>query len=65
MYIPKLRKINQVVEIMKAQDKNSAITYYIIEQLIKNKKIGAIRFGPTWIVNLDEVYSYFTKEEQK
>ena len=59
MYIPKLRKIQQVVDIMKANDKNSCVSYGLIDRLIKTNKIGAVRFGLDWIVNLDEVYAFF------
>lgn len=65
MYIPKLRKLNQVLEIMKREDENTVITYNLLEHLIKTKQIGAVKFGTTWIVNLDEVYSYFTKEKKE
>lgn len=65
MYIPRLRKIPQVIEIMRRNDKNSVITYNLIDKLIKTKQISAVRFGLDWIVNLDEVYAYFTKKEQE
>ena len=65
MYIPRLRKIPQVIEIMRKNDKNSVVTYNLIDRLIKTNQISAVRFGNDRIVNLDEVYAYFTKKEQE
>ncbi len=65
MYIPRLRKISQVIEIMRKNDKNTVVTYNLIDKLIKTKQIGAVRFGLDWIVNLDEVYAFFTKKENE
>lgn len=50
---------------MKREDENTVITYNLLEHLIKTKQIGAVKFGTTWIVNLDEIYSYFTKEKKE
>lgn len=65
MYIPRLRKISQVIELMRKNDKNTVVTYNLIDKLIKTKQIGAVRFGLDWIINLDEVYAYFTKKEKE
>ncbi len=64
MYIPKLRKIPQVVKEIKSRDKNSAVTDYLIYELIRKGEISQIKYGNAWLINLDELYNFFTKKEQ-
>lgn len=63
MYIPRLRRIPDVVKEMRESDPESVITYALIIGLIKQKKITAMKYGNAWLVNLDELY--FTFEETK
>lgn len=63
MYIPKLRRINDVVKQIKAVDAKAEISWYLIQQLIKNGKLTAKKFGDAWLINLDELYSFFTAKE--
>ena len=59
MYIPRLRRIPDVVKEMRESDPESVITYALIIGLIKQKKITAMKYGNAWLVNLDELYFYF------
>ena len=65
MYLPRLRRINDVVKEIKAVDKDSAITYYALHELIKNKKLTNIKYGNAWVINLDELYTYFNSIPKK
>ena len=56
MYIPRLRRISDVIKEMKATDKESIITYYTIIKLIDSGKITALKYGNAWLINLDELY---------
>lgn len=59
MYLPRLRRLTDIVKEMKAADKDTAITYYVLQELIKNKKITKMKYGNAWVVNLDELNRYF------
>ena len=56
MYIPRLRRINDVIREMKKADPESIITYCAIMKLIECKKISAMKYGNAWLINLDELY---------
>lgn len=56
MYIPRLRRISDVINEMKKADPESIITYYTIIKLIKVGKLTALKYGNAWLINLDELY---------
>ena len=64
MYIPRLRRIPDVVKEMRASDPESVITYALIKELIKQKKLTAIKYGTAYLVNLDELYFYLKKKKK-
>ena len=61
MYIPRLRRINDVVAEIKEQDPESNITYRVIKELIAAKEITSMKYGNAWLINLDELYAYFSE----
>ena len=56
MYIPRLRRISDVINEMKKADPDSIITYYSIIKLIEVGKLTASKYGNAWLINLDELY---------
>ena len=56
MYIPRLRRISDVIKYVKEKDPESIITYYTIIKLIKVGKLTALKYGNAWLINLDELY---------
>ncbi len=64
MYIPKLRRINDAIKQIKADDEQAEISWYLIQQLIITGKITAKKFGNSWLINLDELYSFFQAKER-
>ena len=56
MYIPRLRRISDVINEMKKADPESIITYYSIIKLIEVGKLTALKYGNAWLINLDELY---------
>ena len=56
MYIPRLRRINDVIKEMKKADPESIITHCAIMKLIECEKITAMKYGNAWLINLDELY---------
>ncbi len=59
MYIPRLRRISDVVAEIRATDQNNEITWRMIKRLIDDKKITVMKFGNSWLINLDELYAFF------
>ena len=59
MYIPKLRRISDVIKEMKAQDHNSPISWYFLRELCRKGKITTLKFGNSWLINVDELYAFF------
>ena len=60
MYIPRLRRISDVLNEIRAEDPETNITYSAIKELLTTHKITSMKYGNAWLVNLDELYSYFT-----
>ena len=56
MYIPRLRRISDIINEMKKADPESIITYYTIIKLIELGKLTALKYGNAWLINLDELY---------
>lgn len=65
MFIPKLRKIEQVVEEIKKVDPNTELNKRMILQLISEGILTAHKYGNTWLINVDELYSLFYREVKK
>jgi len=63
MYIPKLRRINDVIKEIRAADEQAEISWYLIQHLIKTGKLTAMKFGNSWLINLDELYCFFRAKE--
>ena len=65
MYIPKLRRINDVIKQIRADDEQAEISWYLIQHLIKTGKLTAMKLGNSWLINLDELYDFFRAKENK
>lgn len=61
MYIPRLRRINDVLAEMKKRDPKTALKWRTVQYMIKQGAIASIKFGDAWLINIDELYNYFTK----
>ena len=59
MYIPKLRRISDVIKEMKVQDPASPISWYFLRELCRICKINTLKFGNSWLINVDELYAFF------
>lgn len=65
MYIPRLRKINDIIAEIKAQDPQTVINWKLVKRLIKEGKLTAMKFGNAWLINLDEFYGFFKKGDNE
>ena len=64
MYIPKLRKKDTIAKEIKKIDPNTAITVYLVNDLIKKGLISKIDYGNAYLINLDELAEFFSKEQK-
>lgn len=62
MYLPRLRKISDVLTQMHAADPDTVITRHFIESLIHSGQLTALKYGDAWLVNLDELYLLLSAE---
>lgn len=60
MYIPRLRRISDVIKEIKEQDKDTMLNPTLIKEWVKQGKIACMKYGNAWLVNLDELYLSFT-----
>ena len=58
---PKWRTIRGVIETLKAEDTNTAITEALIRDLIRKEKIGVYKNGVKAMVDLEEIKRYLSK----
>lgn len=58
MSLPRMRGINEAIEEIKAEDKNSAITAHFLRNLIKSNTIPHVRAGAKYLVNMDILEQY-------
>ncbi len=65
MYIPRFRKITEVLKEIKQFDKDTEITWDIIKYLIKNGFLTPLKLSNAWLINTDELYSLFWNNKEK
>ena len=65
MYLPRLRRIHDALKEIKNFDNNTCLTYNMIKQLMIQGKLTMFKYGNAYVVNLDELYQYFTKSNAK
>ena len=63
MYLPRLRRISDVLKEMKAQDEQTVISRHFIESLVHRNEITALKYGDAWLINLDELYLYLSAQK--
>lgn len=57
----RMRTINKAYEEIKAQDPDTCITRWFLQQLITGGAIPSKRAGKKWLVDMDDVEEYFSK----
>lgn len=63
MYIPRLRKKENIMRIVKKLDPKTALTYNLIHKLARTGEITEIKYGNACLINLDELFDYFHKKD--
>lgn len=44
---------------MKAYDPDSPVSWYFLRELCKKGKITTLKYGNSWLINVDELYAFF------
>lgn len=65
MCIPRIRRITDVLTEIKKQDPETDLTWKLVKRLIKDKRLTAMKFGNSWLINLDEFYGFFRTGDKK
>lgn len=58
MYVPRLRRINTVLKAMKQADPDTVMSRYFITTLLREGKITPLKYGDSWVINIDELYGF-------
>ena len=59
MYIPRFRRIEQVIKEISEVDADTELNWRMIKSLIKLGAISQMKIGNAWLINIDELYSIF------
>ena len=59
LYIPKFRRIEDVLKEIKETDPDTELNWRFMKQLISNGNISQMKIGNAWLINLDELCSIF------
>ena len=65
LYIPKFRRIEDVLKEIKETDPDTELNWRFIKQLISNGNISQMKIGNAWLINLDELCSIFWEGKWK
>ena len=65
LYIPKFRRIEDVLKEIKETDPDTELNWRFIKQLISNGNISQMKIGNAWLINLDELCSIFWEVKWK
>lgn len=66
MYLPRLRRISDVLEEVKTADPGTCLTYHMLIDLMKDGAITPLKYGNAWVINVDELLLFVNgKNEDK
>lgn len=67
MYLPRLRRISDVLEEVKTADPGTCLTYHMLIDLMKGGAITPLKYGNAWVINMDELLLFVNgkKEDKK
>ena len=55
MYLPRLRRLNDILREIKKADPNTSLTYYTLKELLNNGQLTYLKYGNAYAINLDEL----------
>lgn len=61
----RIRTIREIIELLRAEDPDTAITEKILRRAILNNIIPYRRIGKKYFVDYDEVCAYFGRKEER
>lgn len=60
MYLPRLRRIDTVIKTMKQADRDTVVSRFFLTKLLKEGKITPLKYGDSWVINIDELYGFMS-----
>jgi len=63
MYLPRIRRINDVIKEIKEFDPDTIINWKILKTLCERNEITCMKYGNSWAINIDELYGYLKGEK--
>ena len=64
MYLPRLRRISDVLKEIKCIDPGTCLTYNMLVELMKQGAITPLKYGNAWVVNMDELLLFVNGKKE-
>lgn len=65
MYLPRLRRIADVLNEVKQVDPDTCLTRNMLIELMKQGVITLLKYGNAWVVNMDELLLFVNGKKEK
>lgn len=65
MYLPRLRRIADVLNEVKQVDPDTCLTRSMLIELMKQGVITPLKYGNAWVVNMDELLLFVNGKNEK
>ena len=64
MYLPRLRRISDVLNEVKQVDPDTCLTYHMLVELMKQGIITPLKYGNAWVINMDELLLFVNGKKE-
>ena len=65
MYLPRLRRIADVLNKVRQVDPDTCLTRSMLIELMKQGVITPLKYGNAWVVNMDELLLFVNGKKEK
>ncbi|MGN0761139.1 MAG: hypothetical protein ACI4MV_04260 [Christensenellales bacterium] len=64
MYLPRLRRISDVLKEVKKVDPDTCLNYKMLVTLMKQGVITPLKYGNAWVINMDELLLFVNGKKE-
>ena len=64
MYLPRLRRISDVLKEVKQVDPGTCLNYNMLVTLMKQGVITQLKYGNAWVINMDELLLFVNGKKE-
>jgi len=64
MYLPRLRRISDVLKEVKQVDPDTCLNYKMLVTLMKQGVITPLKYGNAWVINMDELLLFVNGKKE-